>query len=303
MKLEQREQTKYYSFQEVWSQVNSDPLIKLPNEKVSYKKLSKNGKDMIAKDAKRTLETHDDILEEFDKLAHPNGICFRGIWHIDTPSIYSGYFRLNSKALIIARASSAMSNTNSGETRALGFAGKLFPTLNPQKVNKEHTANFFLIDDLGGTDTKYYRDISLLNEPPLSFTYTVLKNMRYSIKVAATFNKADKYSGIRQLYEVSQLGEPTDTPIITPKWLKLEMKNRKDIATKEGIDFRDELKLEDSQKLIFDIFVANKITDNSKNWKRIGDIILDSSVVSKSCDKRLHFHHPSFLDGLNYGVE
>jgi len=181
MKLEKEVQTKFYSFQEVWNQVKSDTLNELPNEKVSYQKLFNDSEDLILKDAKRTLTTHDDILEKFNKLAHPNGICFKGTWYIDTPNIYSGYFKQNSKALIIARASSAMSNTKSTETRALGFAGKLFPTLNPTKINKEHSANFFLIDDLGGTNTKYYKDISLINEPPLSFTYSIVKNLAYSL--------------------------------------------------------------------------------------------------------------------------
>ncbi len=303
IELEKEVQNKFYSFQDVWGQVNSDKLTKLPNETVSYKKLFKDGEDLILKDAKRTLTTHDDILEEFNKLAHPNGICFKGIWHIDRPNIYSGYFKQGSKALIIARASSALSNTKSGETRALGFAGKLFPTLNPNKVNKEHTANFFLIDDLGGTDTKYYKDISLVNEPPLSFTYSILKNMSYSIKVASTFNKADKNSGIRQLYEVSQLGESNPKTVITPKWLKIEMQNKKDIAIKDGIDFRDELKLLNDDELIFNIFVASKIIDNKKDWQKIGNITLDNSVVSKSCDRRLHFHHPRFLDELDYGLD
>ncbi len=294
--------TKQYSFEKVWNEVNSDPLETLPNEKVSYDKLFKGDEDIIQKDAHRTLNSRADLLEPFDKLAHPNGICFKGVWNIDTPNIYSGYFKYNSRSLIIARASSAMSNTKSGETRALGFAGKLFGTMDKEKVNKYPTANFFLIDDLGGTKTKYYQDISLVNEPPLSFTYSIIRNLRYSLKVASTFNDADKNSGIRQLYEVSQLAEPNNKKIITPKWLKLEVQNKKIKIFKDGIDFRDELKIKNGEKLIFDIFVANRTIDedDTKNWRRIGDITLDSSVVSRSCDKRLHFHHPKFLDGLNY---
>ena len=295
--------TKQYTFNEVWDKTSSNPYDKLPQKTVGYTKLYTNMEDIISKDAKRTLENKSDILEDFDKLAHPNGICFQGTWNINKPNIYSGYFKENSKALIIARASSAMSNTKSGETRALGFAGKLFPTLDKDKVNEHTTANFFLIDDLGGTDTKYYKDISLLNEPPVSLTSSVFGNILYSIKVASAFKDADKNPTIRQLYEISQLGEKSDKNIITPKWLKLELQNKDDVQIKPKIDFRDELTLKENDKLIFNIFVANEIIDEKKNWSNIGEIVLNKSVVSNGCDKKLHFHHPRFLDDLNYGIK
>ncbi len=139
-----------HSFQNVWNQVTSDPLSTLPQETVSFSKLFSWSKNIILDNANRTLVEHADILEPFDKLAHPNGICFKGIWEIHKENHYSGYFTNHTKALIIVRASSAMSNTHRGEIRAFGFAGKIFPSLNPLEINEEHTANFFLIDDLVG---------------------------------------------------------------------------------------------------------------------------------------------------------
>ena len=73
----------------------------------------------------------------------------------------------------------------------------------------------------------------------------------------------------------------------------------KESSKREGKDFRDELKI-NNKKLIFNVFVANKMVNNKKNWKKIGTIILDTSVVSNSCDHRLHFHHPKWRDDLNY---
>ncbi len=289
---------KNKSFQEVWNQVKSDEIDTLPSNTVSFTKLHKNETNNIKNDAKRTLENYSDILKPFDKRAHPNGICFKGIWNIDTPNIYSGYFKQNSKALIIVRASTALSNTTSDDKRAFGFAGKLFPTLDTNEINKEYSANFFLIDDLGGTNAKHYTDVELTNEPKISFTMEIAKNLLYAIKTAYTFNEADKHSTIRQLYEISYLGEKNNTSIITPKWMKIDAKHTKKVDEK---DFRDELKIKNNNKLIFNISVANKVINDKKNWQQIGTILLDNSVVSNSCDHRLHFHHPKYINSLNYG--
>jgi hypothetical protein len=286
-----------HSFESVWNEVSSNPLNKLPQNNVLYSKLSKGNVSTIFEDAKRTLNNKADILASFDKLAHPNGICFKGTWSINKKNIYTGYFKKDSKALIIVRASTALSNTTSAEKRAFGFAGKIFPTMDSKKVNKESTANFFLVDDLGGTDSLYYTESVLINEPKVSFTYELFKNLFYAIKVANTFEKSDKNSGIRQLYEISQLGE-IGKSFITPKWLKLDASDNKKVLEK---DFRDELKIKNDKKLVFKILVASKIVDDKKNWNEIGIIILDTSIISNSCDHRLHFHHPKFVDGLDYG--
>lgn len=298
MKIDTVKSVPKYNFQQVWNQVKSDNLDKLPQNDISFGKLSTAIENTILKDAQRTLNDYRDILEPFDKLAHPNGICFKGIWNIDTSNIYSGYFKNNSKALIIARASTALSNTTTDDKRAFGFAGKLFPTTNPDKINSEPSANFFMIDDLGGTDAPHYTDVVLTNEPKVSFTFAVLKNLFYALKVAYTFDKADTHSEIRQLYEISQLGENKHKDIITPKWMKIDAKNMIKIDKK---DFRDELKIQNNEKLIFNISVANKTIDDKKNWKKIGTIVLDTSIVSNTCDHRLHFHHPKNRDDLNYG--
>ena len=298
IKIYEVKQDNSSSFSEVWNQVESDPLDELPQNKVSFFKLFSWDEDTILIDSQRTLNEHADILEPFEKLAHPNGICFKGIWEIDTKNIYSGYFKNSSQALIIARASSAMSNTRSGETRSFGFGGKLFPTINANKLNSENSANFFLIDDLGGTDAQHYRDVQLSNEPSISITFEVLKNMLYALKISHTFSKVDENPGIRQLYEISHLGEEKSKNIITPKWMKIEAKNNKGIDAK---DFRDELKIQDGEKLIFNISVASKVTNKNKEWERIGTITLDKSVVSNSCDHRLHFHHPKWRSDLDYG--
>ncbi len=288
---------KKLSFQSVWNEVIKDPYRTLPHTKVSYFKLSSAGKDVILENSQRTLNDHSDIIAPFEKLAHPNGICFKGTWEIYHDNPFSGYFKKGSKALIIVRASSAMSNTRRGEIRAFGLAGKLFATLREDEVSKEDTANFFLIDDLGGSDAAHFTDVALSNEPAVTTTFEVIKHLLYGVKVARTFAKADKHPGIRQVYEVSYLGEKKDAKVLTPKWMKVEAQKGE---TVDAEDFRDELYLENGKKLIFDIAVASEIKEGKKVWQTIGTITLDTSVTSGSCDRQLHFHHPLWRDDLIY---
>jgi hypothetical protein len=289
------------SFEEVWSIIASKPLDTLPHNTTSFDKLSSKNENTILIDAKRTLESRADILEPFDKLAHPNGICFKGLWHIDTDTIYSGYFKKESRALIIARASTALSNTTSEGKRAFGFAGKLFATTDPQEELTMPSANFFLVDDLGGTDAKNYTDVILKNEPEFSFNFDIIKNLFYAVKLTRAFAQADSHAGIRQLYEISELSELKTTKILTPKWMKLEAQTKNSKDKKKAKDFRNELKLQEGETLIFNIYVANKEIDKAKNWQKIGTITLDTSVVSNTCDHQLHFHHPKWRDDLEYG--
>ena len=283
-KLNKSEKISYKKqFNSIWNIIESDPYDTLPQDKISYFKLFKDGNSTILKDAKRTLNSKEDILPYFDKLAHPNGICLKGLWEIKQDNIYSGYFKKGSKALIIARASSALSNTKKGQIRTFGFAGKLFATTNPNKVVKQ-TANFFLIDDLGGTKEHYYTNTVLTNAPKISFNIEVFKNIFYALDLKDAFEKADKNPNIRQVYEISELEE--NKKIITPKYMQIKSSK---IYDKNKDDFRDELKIT-TKNLIFNIYVSN----DKESWENIGHIIFDKSITSISCDHRLHFSHPKY---------
>jgi hypothetical protein len=286
-----------YSFDTIWSIISKTPYTTLPQTEVSYQKLTDGERNIILSDAKRTLESHADILPSFEKLVHPNGICFRGFWEITESNPYSGYFKQGSKALIIARASSALSRTSSGGIRSFGFAGKIFASLDGSEISPLPTANFFLIDDLGGTDARYYSDVTLTNAPPLSYNGEILKHLYFGLKVNSAFKKADQNPKIRQLYEISYLNITPKSRVITPKWMKIKARKRVSNST-DRLDFRDELKLEGTERLIFDISVASREDRGEKLWQKIGSITLDSSVSSRECDSRLHFHHPRWRDDL-----
>jgi len=286
-------------FNDVWSQVKSDPYSKLPYNKVTFKSLLK-GRGKRA--ANRTISNRADLLPHFNKLdrpnklAHPNGICLKGLWTITQANPYGGFFRKGSEALFLARASVAMSETEKGHYRAFGFAGKLFPTLDGEEIVK--TANFFTVDDLGGTKAEHFTDVTLLNAPPITPNWTMFGSILYIMKLAGAFKAADSHATIRQVYEISELGEDDPTAVRTPKWMAIRAQEGQ---TVDKADFRDELNLINREgNLIFDIMVASEEdAEGNKNWQTIGMIKIDETVASKSGDQKLHFHHPKWKE-LNH---
>jgi hypothetical protein len=285
-------------FNKIWDQMSSDQY-KNPKNKISFSSLFGFLESKIKSSADRTLSDHSDLLPQFRKLAHPNGVCLKGTWNITKENPYTGQFRNGTVANIIARASTAMSETKSGKLRGFGLAGKIFPFDLVDQSARVKTANFFLADDLGGTKAKHYTDVSMTNEPNVSKTTQVLLNLAYSLKLAVTFGNADANPGMRQLYEISELQETQSRTARTPKWMKVSAAKGQTIDEK---DFRDELNIKNYDgKLVFIIAVANKADDEgNKNWKDIGKIKFTDSVVSNSCDHRLHFHHPKWKSNLRH---
>ncbi len=294
-------QAKQYegsTYSEVWSQVESDTYKVLPKNKISVASLFGFLKNKIKRAAKRTLSDRSDILPQFRKLAHPNGICLTGTWEITEENPYGGYFKKGSEALIVARASTALSGTTQGRNRGFGLAGKIFPTNNPLHEEKLETANFFLVDDLGGTKAPHYTGVEMTNAPETSVTTAVLAHAIYAAKLALTFGMADANPNIRQVYEISHLGEANPESIRTPEFMKIGAQKGQTVDRK---DFRDELRIENySGELLMDISVSNGETNGKKNWKKIGVVRFTESAASNSCDHRLHFHHPKWKSDLNH---
>src|SRR5262249_51413507 len=143
-------------------QVASDPYATLPHQAVTLESMFGFLDDKILDASKRTLSDRSDLLPRFRKLVHPNGICFAGVWTITEETPYTGYFRKGSQGLFVGRASTALTATEQGSFRAFGFAGKIFPTMDPDAVTP--TANFFTIEDLGGTLRDHYLDAHNTND-------------------------------------------------------------------------------------------------------------------------------------------
>lgn len=285
------------SLSQVWDQLTSDPYEK-PHNKVTLGSFFGFGVSYIQQAANRTLSSRADLLPRFTKLVHPNGVCLKGEWSIDTESPYTGYFAKGSRALIISRASAALSDTERGTYRAFGLAGKIYPTLNPN--DQVETANFFVIDDLGGQKSEHYLDVALTNEPKTSLRPSSTLLAPVASAIALAFSKADINPNIRQTYEVAELGLTPGTPAHSPKWMQITASEGQPRI--DALDFRDEFvpSLYPSGEISFDIAVASTLLPNgAKDWRTIGKIVFTDAVISDSCDHRLHFHHPKFRKDLS----
>ncbi len=284
-------------FSDVWEQVKSDPYSQLPQDRVSIARFFRGAKDLLLEASSRTLSDQSDVLPRFDKLVHPNGVCLSGTWTITAPNRYTGMFRTGTKAQIIARASTALTNTKAGQNRSFGFAGKIFPTDDPNSTELLKTANFFTIEDLGGKRHDHYLDAVNTNDIiKISPSVTAFFQGLEGLTVARDFPKADgsnlSTSLIRELYPLSELGLAPGEEAVTPVWLKIE--GAADVTRVDEADFRDELALSNyPDGLRFDITVATEGSRfGDKQWEKIGQIVVNDTVASESCDHRLHFAHP-----------
>ncbi len=260
----------------------------LPQYLVTTRNFFKAGINMLAVDSVRTIAETADYYPRIEKLVHSNGICFTGNWAITENTAYTGYFKQGAQGLFIGRASTALSETKRGQPRAFGFAGKIFPTLNPSLETK--TANFFLVDVLAGVQRDHYLDVKMTNRPETGFRWSIIG---LAITAANAFARADINPGFRPLYPISELGLAPGEIAKTPQYMLL--KGSAQTLRNNEIDFRDELNIEKNNagQLMFDIMVSDTTSDkNSTAWQKIGQITLNQSKVSYGCDRELHFHHP-----------
>ena len=290
----------------VWAKVISDPYpMPLPHNDVGLWKFASSSvnpsPDRLAARAATTVADTDNISARFEKLVHANGVCARGHWIIDQDSPFTGHFAKGTNAPFIGRLSVAFNDLNRGDYRAFGVAGKIFfagPDKSGQTAYK--TANFFTIDDLAGTTAPNITDVTFSNEPPLTKANLVTQGPTVVAIGAATaiaFALGDSNPGMRQLYEISELGLADPRSAITPKWMHLKATT----PLKNGHpDFRQDLRADNfAGPLTFDISVSH----SSQTFMRtIGHIVLDEMVASDTCDHRLHFHHPKFRTDLNFGL-
>lgn len=260
----------------------------LPHYQISQSRFIQAGVNLLFNDAKRTLSTADDYLPRLDKLVHANGICLSGKWTITETTSYTGYFKRGANGLLMARASATLSETERGQFRGLGLAGKIYPTQNPALTTP--TANFFVVDVLTGAQRDRFLDIEMTNKPDIQLRWSIL-----SVGFAAitTFARADKSPGFRPLYPIAELGLLPGETARAPQFMKLQANAT--TLRNDQIDFREELNIEknNSGNLLFDIMVSDVSAERSgSHWNKIGFIEFTRSKVSYGCDRQLHFSHP-----------
>jgi len=280
------------TFREVRDQVFSDPyetLPELPLDEIKTTRFFKNFKNLLYRAAKRTISKEADVLPYFNKLIHSNGIGYSGTWNVTEDNPYTGLFKKGTKALLVARASCILTEVKAGAHRGFGFAGKVWPTMDPDEKHK--TANFLLLHSFVGTADRYFSDVKISNNPVIGTGWNLLKYFGVLATTMASFPWSDKHLTYRSLVQMAKVGVDNLDDVVSPTWLMVKARNNR---IKDYDDFRKEIVVENREggKLIFDVFTSEKPRVNGeREWTKLGFVELTESIASVSTDHHLHFHH------------
>lgn len=309
-------------YQRVWRRGGVPPLpkYKVTVWSVLYGIIAGTGPHLFGRAAARTIDSRADLRwgyggKGFRRLLHPNGVCLTGTWEITASTPYSGYFRQNSRALVIARYSTCCDRTCRGGTRSLSMVGKLFPTTDRDQPQPLKTANFITQQDIGGDWSDYINDAELLNAPNTTGWRRGI-HIPVLIVTGLVFRRTDGDPTQRQLYPIAELDKPADEPTRAPAFLRLKVAESQPRVQGEGLDFRDEIMAQiydesdpaPKRKLVFDIDVCDEAITRGPaihlrrqfgRWERIGQMCFDESVVSYNGDHVIHFNHPTWRADRN----
>lgn len=263
----------------------------------------------------RTVDSHADLRWGpdglgFRRLLHPNGVCLTGTWMITEPTEYSGYFRQDSRGLVVGRFSVG-GPIRRGRTRSMALIAKLYPTTDPNSQDRSRPAGLVTQQDFGGEQQEYMNDIELRNAPDTHPLRRGLLDAMILTVTHFTFTIANLKPTIRQVYEVAELGKPDGEATRAPEFLRLLVDEAQPRIAGEGLDFRDEIMAqiydrgdpEPKRELVFHVEVSDDGETHGpafrerrtiRNWKRIGRLTFREAVVSYNGDFVVHFHHPGW---------
>jgi len=278
-------------YSEVRAQLLSDPYTgTLPRYDVTIGSFFKAGKSVLWRDSRSVIDREADMVPPMQKLVNPLGICFFGRWKITEETPYTGCLRTGTEHLIIVRCSNLLTNALRGTWRSFGFAGKIFPTLDPDELVE--TVNLTCLDDFGGTYAERFADVELSNEPPTSLHLGLaFPNLFVSAYALWTFVRAEKAPTYRSIYPLYEHGLAPGEKPRGPKWIRIT--TEEGIGRSDAADFRDELRLANYKDgvLRFVVSAAEEKKGGKKLWRRIGVVDLNEEVCSASGDHRLRFRH------------
>jgi hypothetical protein len=215
-------------YQSVWGRHGEPPLPDREQTLTSvFGGLLGHGRSRFEGASARTLDSAADLRwgadgKGFARLLHPTGVCLVGHWHIAEDTPYSGYFRRDSRALVVARYSSGAGGNRRGRLRSLALVGKLFPTTDAEHPTPLRTANFITQEDIGGARSASINDAELRNAPDV----TVFRRGPAGallIRIAAAFRRVDAEPAVRQLYPIAELGKPPGEPTRAPAFMRLRV--------------------------------------------------------------------------------
>jgi hypothetical protein len=271
--------------------------------------------------SERAIDSHADLRWGsnrlgFRRLVHPNGVCLTGRWQIDVGTEYTGYFSRGSSALVVARYSTCCTETRRGRTRSLSMVGKLYPTTDPHHIKPLRTANFITQEDIAGAHTDFINDAELRNAPDMTLSRRGAGGAALLIVIGMVFNRVDREPGMRQLYQIAELGKPAGQPTRSPDFMRLLVAPEQPRIAGADVDFRDEVMAQIFDKgdplpkrtLTFNIEVTDegetsgpaiKQRRTFRNWRRIGSLTFDNAVISRNGDFVIHFNHPTWRTDRN----
>jgi len=279
------------TFDELQPVLDDGVYARLPQHEVSSARFARAGVDLFEKTVKDLFGNRHDAHPFYNRLLHPNGICLVGTWQITENTPYTGLFARDARALVIARASTAFSNTLRGEARAFAMGLKLFPTEDGNQRIK--TVNLFTFDAMFGRRVDHWLDAQLTNEPPNGDPLDP-RLLNEALVILRETLKTDVVSR-RPLHPAAQWGLEDANAAITPTQLTLRPELAGQRVAEE--DFRDEIAgLVGRGKLVYGIEVRGESTMPEKSQaggtgRVIGRLEFHRAVASAGCDHRLRFHH------------
>jgi len=309
-------------YQRIWGAAGEPPFTRVP---VTFgtvmRGLLASGKPWaLLAAARRTVATRSDLRwgpdgKGYRRLLHANGICLTGMWEITGETPYSGYFTKGSRGLVIARYSTCCTETRRGNSRSLSLVGRLYPTTDPEHVERLQTAGFITQQDIGGDDSKTINEAVLRSAPN---TTVFRRGLGFPTLIASgvAFKKADAQPTIRQVYEIAELGLPAGQPTRAPEFMQLSVVPEQPVIGGDALDFRDEIMAQiydrgdpqPKRTLTFRIETTDegvtlgnafKERREFKNWRTIGTMTFNAAVASYNGDHVLHFHHPPWREDRN----
>ena len=291
------------SWDTIYKAVFTDPYGTLPHYHISIDSFGASGnseENRLRAASRRTLTSGDDLYDfGGPKLLQANGICFAGEWVIDEESSYTGAFSAGSRFPLIARASVALSGTGYADKRAFAMAVKLFPS--PDRYMPVKTLNFFVMESLAGKRRQYFLESVLDNDPGYG-GLPALGEWRLALRLQNDLQAADRELSpdgpdiaFRPVNHLALIPGNAPGHVRGPKWLRLQITSATPLNKVD--DFREELDLNayPAHRLTWDMAVAEDQQRGKAHaeWRFIGRLIFTESIVSKACDTRLHFSHPT----------
>ena len=150
---------------------------------------------------------------------------------------------------------------------------------------------------MGGRRVDHVLDAVVDNEPALGGLPPLVR-IPTLLRIRRDLRDADAEvhggGGSIRYRSVTPLAAVASTSPRAPHWVRLRVPAAH--ARVDADDFRDELNLAryPDSRIAYRIEVADAATGGKQQaqWRVIGQLLLTASVVSASCDTRLHFPHP-----------